>query len=99
MATKEQKQALADTQSDQQKAEAEALAADPIGGKPPIDVAHERALENAEPLGYVDPESQKVPDNYAPDPKDVENPPARQPRQRRGKAGVTRDDAKGSDNA
>lgn len=82
----------------QAELEAEALAADPIGGKPPIDVAHERAAENAEPLGYVDPESQKVPDNYAPDPADVENPPVSEPAKAPAKkttssAGVTRDDA------
>lgn len=81
--TDEQKAAEA-----QRKAEAEALAADPIGGKPPIDVAHERAAEEGEPLGYVDPESQKVPEGYAPDP-DGDTTPKTSAR----KAAVTRDDA------
>jgi len=77
----------------QAELEAEALAADPIGGKPPIDVAHERAAEeNDEPLGYVDPESQKQPEGYAPDPDEVVNP---SPKQRKtAKKAVTRDDAK-----
>jgi hypothetical protein len=75
------------------------LAADPIGGKPPIDVAQERAAEEGEPPGYVDPASQEVPDNYAPDPADVENPPAREPKPSAKRAGVTRADAKGGDNA
>lgn len=61
MATKAQKKSAQDALSDQQKAEQEALLADPIGGKPPIDVAHERYAEEREPLGYVDPASQKEP--------------------------------------
>jgi len=79
---------MAEKKTDAQKAaeaEREALAADPIGGKPPIDVAHERAAEEAEPLGYVDPEAQKQPESET-------KTSAR-------KAAVTRDDAKGNDNA
>lgn len=41
------------------KVEAEALAADPIGGKPSIDIVHEREAKEREPLGYVDPASQE----------------------------------------
>ena len=60
---------------------------DPIGGKPPIDVAQERALEEAEPLGYVDPESQKDVEGYAPDPAEVENPSAEAAQEGRGQEG------------
>jgi hypothetical protein len=83
---------------EQRKAEAEALAADPIGGKPPIDIAHERALEDAEPLGYVDPESQKVPDEPKADEAKDEPAPAKKAAAAPAKSAVTRDDAKGSDN-
>ena len=82
---------------EQQKAEAEALAADPIGGKPQIDIAQERWDEHldAEPPGYVDPKAQEQPEGYAPDPKDVENPPVKEPKQskesKKSKSGVTRD--------
>lgn len=92
-----------DLRSDEQKAADEALLADPIGGKPPIDVAHERAAENAEPLGYVDPESQKPVEGYAPDPADVENPPVRENRgqkraaTKKAAAAVTRADAQGEE--
>lgn len=53
----------------------------------PLDEARAEQAENAEPLGYVDPAAQGVPEGYAPDPADVENP---QP-----KAAVTRADVKG----
>jgi hypothetical protein len=75
--------------------QAEALAADPVGGKPPIDIAHERAAEEAEPLGYVDPASQKAPDEpKADEPKSEPEPEQKPAAKKAAPSAVTRDDAK-----